>query len=226
MNFNEHLNLKGSHAVFGASKSSWLRYTQDKMRETISSQYRVTLGTEIHEFAAFQIKLNHKVSNIKNLKEGIENYIYYKYYNQEYNDLSEYGKKIIFHISDIPKETFETIKAYINDGIGYRMTPEQVLYFSDLFFGTTDAICFRNNYLRIHDLKTGSHQANIEQLLIYEALFCLEYAIQPSEIESELRIYQNNTILYHNPQVDEIVPIMDKIISDNKYLQKFNYKEP
>ena len=225
MNFNEHLNLKGSHAVFGASKSSWLRYTQEKMRDAITSQYRVSLGTEIHEFAASQITLNHKISNAKHLKQGIENYIYQKYLNEEYNVLSDFGNKLLYHLVDIPKETFETVKAYINDGIGYRMTPEQVLYFSDLFFGTADSICFRNNFLRIHDLKTGTVQAHIEQLEIYAALFCLEYAIRPGDIEIELRIYQNNEIVFHNPKADEILPIMDKMITDNKYLQKIDYKE-
>lgn len=220
MIFKEHLNLKGSHAVFGASKSSWLRYSPEKMRDAIISQYRVAIGTDIHEFAARQIKLNHKINNIKTLKQMIENYIYDKYYNDDYDDIGEYGKKILFHLSDIPKEVYETVKLYINDCVGYRMTPEQPLYFSDLFFGTTDAISFRNNFLRIHDLKTGSHPAYIEQLEIYAALFCLEYEMKPGEIEMELRIYQNGEVLYHNPQADEIAPIMDKIISDNKYLQK------
>lgn len=225
MIFKEHLNLKGSHAVFGASKSSWLRYPQEKMIDAIKSQWRIAIGTDLHDFASSQIKLNHKINNIRNLKQSIENYIFFKYYNDDYADMNEYGKKMLFHLGELEPEVFETIKLFVNDAIGYRMTSEQVLYFSDLFYGTTDAICFRNNFLRIHDLKTGSGKSDIEQLMIYAALFCLEYDIKPGEIEIELRIYQHGEALYHNPKADEILPIMDKIISSNKYLLKHYFKE-
>lgn len=221
MNFNEHLNLKGSHAIFGASKCTWLKYDQEQMENSVRSQYRAPLGTEIHEFVAFQIRLNHKVHNIKNLKEGIESYIFYKYFNEDYDDVSDYGKKLIIHLNDLSKETYETIKSYINDGIGYRMKPEQILYFSEYFFGTADTICFRDNFLRIHDLKTGVGPIHIEQLEIYVALFCLEYNIKPGEIEIEIRIYKDGEIIFHKPKADEILPIMDKIVTDNKHLSKF-----
>jgi hypothetical protein len=35
--------------------------------------------------------------------------------------------------------------------------------------------------------------------------------MKPSDITIELRIYQNDEVLYHRPEADEIVPIMDKI---------------
>lgn len=110
----------------------------------------------------------------------------------------------------LPKSE-KTLNRYVNDAIGYKMEPEKVLYYSDNCFGTADAISFRNGLLRIHDLKTGTIPAHIEQLEIYAALFCLEYKLRPSEISIELRIYQNDEVLYHNPEGDEIVPIMDKI---------------
>jgi hypothetical protein len=69
----------------------------------------------------------------------------------------------------------KTLNMYVNDAIGFRMIPEQVLYYSDNCFGTADAISFRKNFLRIHDLKTGATPAKMEQLMIYAALFCLEY---------------------------------------------------
>ena len=80
MNFNKHSNLKGCHAPFGASKSSWLRYTPEKMEETIRSQYRTALGTEIHEFAASQITLGHKQTSVKNVKDNLETFIFRKYF--------------------------------------------------------------------------------------------------------------------------------------------------
>lgn len=124
----------------------------------------------------------------------------------------------------LPKSN-KTLNMYVNDAIGYKMTPEQILYFSENCFGTADAISFRNKLLRIHDLKTGVTPAHMEQLMIYAALFCLEYDIKPSDIEIELRLYQNDEILYHNPTVEELVPIMDKIITFDRIIDKIKERE-
>jgi hypothetical protein len=103
-----------------------------------------------------------------------------------------------------------TMNAFINDAIRYRMTPEQVLYYNDDFFGTPDAISFEKQILRIHDLKTGVHPGNPDQILIYFALFCLEYKINPYDIEMLGRIYQNDEILEFTGDPKEIREIMDK----------------
>ena len=124
----------------------------------------------------------------------------------------------------LPK-TRKTLNMYINDAIGFKMKPEQVLYYSDNCFGTADSISFRNNFLRIHDLKTGATPAHIEQLMIYAALFCLEYKYKPSEIDIELRIYQSDEILVCNPTAEDIVPIMDKIITFDKIISKIKEEE-
>ena len=124
----------------------------------------------------------------------------------------------------LPKSK-KTLNNYVNDAIGYKMTPEQVLYYSENCFGTADTICFRNHLLRIHDLKTGTIPAHMEQLEIYAALFCLEYKFKPSDIDIELRIYQNDEVLCHKPGADEIVPIMDKIITFDKALNKVKERE-
>lgn len=119
----------------------------------------------------------------------------------------------------------KTIYSYVNDAIGFKMSTEVVLFYSERFFGTADAICFRNNYLRIHDLKTGKTPVHMEQLMIYAALFCLEYKIKPGDIEIELRIYQNDEIIYFNPTAEDIAPIMDTIIHLDKILQKLESEE-
>ena len=119
----------------------------------------------------------------------------------------------------------KTIYAYVNDAIGYRMSTEVVLYYSDRFFGTADAISFRDGFLRIHDLKTGKLSVHMEQLEIYAALFCLEYKVKPGDIQIELRIYQNDEIIYHNPTAEDIVPIMDKIILLDKLLSKIDEED-
>ena len=105
------------------------------------------------------------------------------------------------------------------------MHPEKILYYSDNCFGTADAISFRNSMLRIFDLKTGLIPAKIEQLLIYAALFCLEYKLLPSDIDIELRIYQNNEVLFHIPEADEIVPIMDKIKTFDKIINEIKKED-
>ena len=110
----------------------------------------------------------------------------------------------------LPKSK-KTLNAYVNDAIGFRMNTEQVLYYSDNCFGTADAIAFSDNFLRIHDLKTGAVPAHMEQLYIYAALFCLEYGYDPKDIQIETRIYQNDDIWIENPSYEVIAPIIEKI---------------
>lgn len=124
----------------------------------------------------------------------------------------------------LPKSR-KTLNMYVNDAIGYRMTPEQILYYSDNCFGTADTIAFRGGQLRIHDLKTGVTPAHMEQLMIYASLFCLEYQVRPGEIEMELRLYQNNEILYLNPTAEDILPIMDKIQTFDKIINQVKEQE-
>ena len=119
----------------------------------------------------------------------------------------------------------KTIYNYVNDAIGFKMSTEVVLFYSERFFGTADAISFRDNFLRIHDLKTGVTPVHMEQLMIYAALFCLEYKVKPGDIKMELRIYQNNDILILNPTAEDIGPIMDKIIHLSKILEKCESEE-
>lgn len=138
--------------------------------------------------------------------------------------LHEFAAKCIQLGQKLPK-SHKTLNMYVNDAIGYRLTPEQVLYYSENCFGTADAIGFKNGLLRVHDLKTGFIPAHMEQLEIYAALFCLEYKIKPAEIEMELRIYQSDEILYHKPTVEDILPIMDRIITSDKIISKIKAEE-
>lgn len=105
----------------------------------------------------------------------------------------------------------KTLNAYVNDAIGFHMTPEQILYYSDNCFGTADSIVFSDDLLRIHDLKTGVIPASMNQLFIYDALFCLEYDVRPGDIKIENRIYQNDEILIAEPTAEDIAPVMSKI---------------
>ena len=179
MVFNKHENLEGLHAPFGASKSSWLRYTDEKALEVYKNLRAAEKGTLLHAWAKSTIDLGIKQPRSK-----------------------------------------KTIYAYVNDAIGFQMSTEVVLFYSPYFFGTADSISFRNNFLRIHDLKTGVTPVHMEQLLIYVALFCLEYKIKPGEIQIECRIYKNDDILVANPTAEDIGPIIDKIVHLNKMLEQ------
>ena len=114
----------------------------------------------------------------------------------------------------------ENFVAYVNDAIGFGMRPEQVLRYSENAFGTADAILYneKKNFLRIHDYKSGVSQPSLHQLEIYAAFFCLEYHIQPKDISIELRIYWGNEIITGLPTAADIVPIMDTIISFDKFI--------
>ena len=48
--------------------------------------------------------------------------------------------------------------------------------------------------------------------------FFLEYDVDPSDIKIELRVYKSDEVLVHNPTVEDIVPIMDRIIHIDKLL--------
>ena len=143
---------------------------------------------------------------------------------QKGTELHDFAAQCIRLGQKLPKSK-KTLNMYVNDAIGFNMTPEQVLYYSDNCFGTADSISFRNNLLRIHDLKTGEIPAHMEQLMVYAALFCLEYKVKPGEIDFELRIYQSDDILICNPTAEDILPIMDKIISFDKLIENIKNEE-
>lgn len=143
---------------------------------------------------------------------------------QRGTQLHEFASQCILLGQKLPKSQ-KTLNSFVNDAIGFKMTSEQVLYYSDNCFGTADAISFRDNTLRIHDLKTGSVPAHMEQLKIYTALFCLEYKMKPETISIELRIYQNNDIIVCEPDSEEISYIMEKIKSFDRIINKLKEKE-
>lgn len=181
MNFNKHSILEGTHAPFGASQSSWLRYSDDKALDVYKNLQAKMMGTRLHAWAKETIDLGIKQPRSK-----------------------------------------KTLYAYVNDAIGFKMDTEVVLYYSNNFFGTADSISFRDNFLRIHDLKTGKTPVHMKQLEIYAAFFCLEYKVRPGDIDMELRIYQNDEVIVFNPTAEDILPIMDKIVHLDKLLKSLN----
>ena len=184
MQWLQHLNLVGKHAILGASKFHWIRYDDAKIAESYKKFRDIQRGTELHEVASMMIK------------NGIR-----------------------------AEDNGKTLNMFVNDAIGFHMQSEQILLYSENCFGTADAICFRNNVLRIHDLKTGETKTHMEQLMIYAALFCHEYKVKPGDIQIILRIYQNDAIMELEPDIDDIVHIMDRIVKADKIISALREQE-
>ena len=206
--FNKHFDLKGKHAILSPSTPAWLNFNEEQILKRLQSQWASTVGTVVHEWAEGRIRHRLKVNKFQ--KNDLLFYLLQK-------NVPDYAFDLDF--------LFDNVSNYINDAIGFRMEPEVILYYSENCFGTADAICFRNNILRIHDLKTGTSKVHIEQLLIYAAYFCLEYKVRPGDIKIELRVYKNDEVIAWNPTAEDIVPIMDKIVHLDKLLQKIDREE-
>lgn len=203
MNWNRHSNLEGAHAFLSASKYTWLNKTDSELIDNYRNSFATSIGTMLHSYAADCIRFREKL---------------YK------RDM--HGVKIDLMRRGIPEDSidiggvFPNLMSYVNDAIEYRMDPEILLYYSDLCFGTADSIQVSGNLLRIHDLKTGVTPAKMEQLEIYAALFYLEYGYKPERMRTELRIYQLDDILVHEPEVERIREVMSAIVSKDRVLQK------
>ena len=178
MKWNDHSRYEGQHALFPASRPSWLNYGEDQLLTYCDAVAAKERGTRLHKFA---------------------------------QDCIELGQWL-------PKKPESTLSLYVNDAIALNMSPEKVLFYSKYFFGTTDAISFDGALLRIHDLKTGAIPGKIEQLMIYDALFCLEYNIDPSDIGQTLRIYRFDDFSEVTPEPGRISEIMDQIVRFNELL--------
>ena len=211
MNFNKHFDLEGKHARLSASSWRWINDDTESLTRRLCSQYATDIGTILHNVAYKHIK--HRIKMNKYDKKNVMLEL-----------LSNRIPGFVIDAMDFDA-MFENLMTYINDGVGFKMQPEVVLCYSNNFFGTADTISFleRDKFLRIHDYKSGTTQAHMEQLMIYAALFCLEYRIKITDIDTELRIYQSNEVVCHNPEPDEILPIIDKIITFDKFIT--NVKE-
>lgn len=232
MLWNNHSELKGKHAFLSPSGYTWINYSDDELFEKLTNKYssyiRTPIGTAIHKYAASQILLKQKPGKgINTLIKNIKNYLQAQNDFAIENDINPpYSEEFINYVGMLPEHVYQTVILYITDCISFNMISEKELKFSDNCFGTTDAISFNNNTLRISDLKTGDIEAHIEQLYIYAALFCLEYHYRPTEIKIEFRLYQYGMIKeVTDPSVETITKIMDRITLSNKMTDKIRGKE-
>ena len=210
MTFNTHSELEGRHAILSPSKPYWLNYTDEALEKYYISCFATEIGTLVHEYACDRIRFRLPI-DIQNDEAKTSLLLH----------LLKNG--IPFRVIDLDR-LFLNMVPYVNDAIGYRMQPEIKLKYSELCFGTADTIGVSKKILRIHDLKTGTSPAHMDQLLAYTALFFLEYKrdYRPTTMKVELRIYQNGDITEHMPTLEEITSAMDRIIAEDRYLTDRN----
>lgn len=194
MIFNKHPEIEGKHALYGASKYGWIdrELTEDAVRHELEVAYSQQNGTDIHALAKKLIWQKKKLpKNLKFIRFLVE------------VELGARGELV----SDI---ALYTLYSYVNDAIKLNMRPEVELMNTPWNFGTCDCIRVEpDGRLIIHDLKTGSSTASMQQLRAYAALWCAEYHVDPSELKSiELHLYQNNKIIDDFPSPDDISRII------------------
>lgn len=145
-------------------------------------------------------------------EEKMDNRIATYYAARRGTDLHNLASEMIRLKVNLP-DTGQTLNSYVNDCIGFRMTPEQTLRYTDNCYGKADAIGFnKKNQLRIFDLKTGITPAKMTQLYVYAAIFCLEYNFKPIEIDMEFRIYQNDDVEIEQGDPLFVTQIMSQIV--------------
>ena len=210
MQWNDHKQLEGKHAFLGASNFHWVNWNDQIFENRYYSQFSTTIGTAIHALAHDCI-LNRTKLN-KHDRHLIEITLYHAYIPKDAYD---------------PDDILMNLIPFVNDAIGYHMSSEILLYYNNYCFGTCDAISFseKERILRIHDLKTGTTTAHMEQLLIYAALFCLEYHKNPHQFKTELRIYQNFNIVVEEPDANDIETFMNLIQERSKTIMSYLERE-
>lgn len=135
----------------------------------------------------------------------------------KYHRIAEELILLAIRLPDIPV----ALNMFVNDAIGFGMSPEVVLYYSEHCYGTADAILWESGILRIHDLKTGVSPASMDQLMVYASLFCLNYNIQPKDLlEIRLRIYQGDEIFIFDPTPREVFDVTKRIIEADKIIKR------
>ena len=202
MEWNKHPELQGRHTFLSPSKYTWMRKSDDELIESYYNSFAERIGTILHAFAADHVRLR-----------------------KELEDFDERAAEFELLRQNIPARAFDiryifpTLMSYVNDSIAYHMDAEIPLKYSDKCGGTADAIQFRRKKLRIHDLKTGTSPAKIDQLMVYAALFFLEYGFKPENTRTELRIYQAGDILVCEPTSEEIREVMETIVHADAVVQ-------
>ena len=211
----------GAHALFSGSQYAWTNFDmedeakfEESIRNLYYSRYAKDVGTIIHAWAADRIY--YRMNVVKSDSRSLFIYIMNEYEKLKHEPIP---RNVASYYVD---RCFTNVSTYIKDAIGFRLDPEIRLKYANEFYGTADVITYKKGeVLRIHDLKTGLIPAKLRQLEVYAAFCCLEYGIDPKEIELiELRIYQNDEILVGNPPGEVISELMERIRKTRSVYEK------
>lgn len=210
MSFRFHDHSKdvpeGAHAILSPSKSSWTNYdSKDYLFNLLCSSYAQEIGTLLHKLAETAIKYKVRIPKIA-AKPMITLWLLANGIPRSIVDADKYVSNFV---------------AYVNDAIGFDMSPEVVLKYSDNAFGTADAVRFNEKkmHLRIHDYKSGITKPCLRQLEVYAAYFCMEYNIKPKDLTIELRIYWQNEVIVGNPTAADIVPLIERTRESDNFIR-------
>lgn len=210
MSFRFHDHSKdvpeGAHAILSPSKSSWTNYdSKDYLFNLLCSSYAQEIGTLLHKLAETAIKYKVRIPKIA-AKPMITLWLLANGIPRSIVDADKYVSNFV---------------AYVNDAIGFDMSPEVVLKYSDNAFGTADAVRFNEKkmHLRIHDYKSGVTKPCLRQLEVYAAYFCMEYNIKPKDLTIELRIYWQNEVIVGNPTAADIVPLIERTRESDNFIR-------
>jgi hypothetical protein len=188
--FNSHPRLEGSHAFLSASNYAWLRYSDEKLVERLSTAEAAARGTRLHAWAAEAISLGRRQP-----KEDDENHDVLCAYINDAIELNLVPEQLLMH----------SLYAYgTADTIGFEP------YIDDPKFA---------GFLRIHDYKSGVTKTSPDQLYIYAGYFCLEYDFRPYEIDGELRIYQSDVRIYELDR-EYLAYVYDRIRTANDIVEQ------
>lgn len=196
---------EGSHAILSPSKYTWTNYdSEEKLYNLVCATYAQQIGTLLHKLAATAVKYRVRIPKIA-AKPIILLWLLANGIPRGVIDVENYVPNFV---------------AYVNDAIGFDMTPEQPLKYSENAYGTADAIRFNEKkmHLRIHDYKSGVTKPCLRQLELYAAYFCLEYHIKPKDLQIELRIYWQDQIITGLPTAADIVPLIERTIAYDKFI--------
>lgn len=217
MQWNDHSNLEGKHAVLAPSNYHWLNYDDEKLCTTWKNLRAKERGTQLHKWAEDLISSFNLTKRLYLIKTKGKRRL-----NIDIDAVRAYGEECQIVRESKAKET---VFRFVADAMAFDMVPEQPLMFSWNCYGHADAISFDGRILRIHDLKTGETVAHMEQLQIYAALFCLEYHQDPNAIDIELRIYQSNNIVVMKADPQDIMDIMNNIVHKDSLIEGLKREE-
>ena len=204
--------FRGTHSKFSPSRPAFIKYTDEQFIQAFHNSYKSPIGTEMHFWAGVQINQRFTCSSLRDMAKSIKTLIFGRHHTDRWG-LSEDGRLLLQEMKYVSKDTYNTLKAFVNDSIAEHMEEEMDLVFSKEFRGTADAVHYDANKkkLMIFDLKTGTGVSHMEQLELYAALYCLIKHIDPNTISFELRIYQNAEVVVFEPESGEIKYIADRI---------------